>query len=349
MALLWPDLMLFALLFILFVCVMAFNRITQTHKVYLVFHFLMMLWPLGQFAVVLTEYPGIQLFFVNISFLAMGMLGPGWLIFVFFLTGRVNELTPRKILAYFAPSLLCIIAAAWNPQHLFMSPVGGSYIDRVYGPLFWVLVLVQFAYFFSALMSMFHALKTVKSLNQRRQLATALIGMFVLTGFGLLDLSRERSFGPVVLPIIPGLLALGILLSDVCFVVAISRFGMFDILSLAQKDIFQHMATGIVVVERTAKCWRLTAALPRSCRSTRATLLKWTSFWNLCRLMVKPMSFCTGTFTTRTRECKWNSRCKNTAAMSRFKSLPCSTTAERCSAGSLHFMTSRSCASWLTR
>jgi two-component system, cell cycle response regulator len=252
LGLLWPDFMLFALLFVLFVCVIAFNRITQTHKVYLAFHFIMMLWPLGQFAVAMTEYPGVQLFFINMSFLAMGMLGPGWLIFVFFLTGRVNELTPKKMAAYILPSLFCVISAVWNPQHLFMSPVGGNYIERVYGPLFWLLVLFQFAYFFITLMSMFHALKTVKALNQRKQLATALIGMFVLTGVGLLDLLVNVLLAQW-LPIIPGLLAMGILLSDVCFVIAISRFGVFDILSLAHRDIFQHMTTGIVVIDEYGK------------------------------------------------------------------------------------------------
>lgn len=79
----WTDFTLFIMLFILFVSVIAFNRITQTHKVYLAFHFVMMLWPLGQFAVKLTDFTDVQLFFINISFVAMGMLGPGWLLFVF--------------------------------------------------------------------------------------------------------------------------------------------------------------------------------------------------------------------------------------------------------------------------
>lgn len=248
----WPDFLLFILLFILFACVLAFNRITQTHKVYLAFHFIMMLWPLGQVAVLITDDPSYQMFFINMSFLAMGMLGPSWLIFVFFLTGKAAQLKPSRILAYISPSVLCIIGALWNPANLFMSPVGGSYLERVYGPLFWLLVLVQLGYFFTALMSMFHALKTVKSFNQREQLAMSLIGMFVLTGFGLLDLLINVLLADW-LPVIPGLLALGILLSDICFVIAIYRFGMFDILSLAQRDIFQHMTTGIVVIDENGK------------------------------------------------------------------------------------------------
>ncbi|RKP45819.1 diguanylate cyclase [Cohnella endophytica] len=248
----WTDFILFVLLFFLFISVIAFNRITQTHKVYLGFHFIMMLWPLGQFAIKMTDFPDVQLVFINMSFAAMGMLGPGWLIFVFFLTGRAAHLKLSRIIAYLVPAGVCVAVAMVNPDHLFMSPVGGSYLTRVYGPLFWLLVLIQFAYFFTALMNMFHALKTVISINQRKQLATALIGMFVLTGFGLLDVLLN-----VVLvnwlPVIPGLLALGILLSDVCFVIAIYRFGMFDILSMAQRDIFEHMTTGIIVLDENGK------------------------------------------------------------------------------------------------
>jgi two-component system, cell cycle response regulator len=248
----WTDFTLFILLFLLFVSVIAFNRITHTHKVYLAFHFIMMLWPLGQFAVKLTDFPYTQLFFINMSFFAMGMLGPGWLIFVFFLTGRAAQLKLGRTLLYILPAALCIAVAMWNPDHLFMAPVAGNYLDRVYGPLFWLLVLIQFAYCFNALMNMFQALKTVTSINQRKQLATALIGMFVLTGFGILDMMINVLLAHWM-PVIPGLLAFGILLSDLCFVVAIYRFGMFDILSMAQRDIFEHMTTGIIVVDENGK------------------------------------------------------------------------------------------------
>lgn len=264
----WTDFTLFVLLFILFVSVIAFNRITQTHKVYLAFHFIMMLWPLGQFAIKMTDFPDIQLILINMSFVAMGMLGPGWLIFVFFLTGRAAQLKAGRLLVYILPAALCVVGALWNPNELFMSPVSGSYLDRLYGPLFWMLVLIQFAYFFTALMNMFHSLKTVSSVNQRKQLATALIGMFVLTGFGLLDVLINVLLAQW-LPVIPGLLALGILLSDVCFVIAIYRFGMFDILSMAQRDIFHHMTTGIIVVDENGKVLEVNRAASPFVQSTK--------------------------------------------------------------------------------
>ncbi|MFD0673980.1 diguanylate cyclase [Cohnella sp. GCM10027633] len=252
MAFLRPDFILFVCLFVLFVCVIAFNRITHTHKVYLAFHFVMMLWPLGQFAVIMTDIPEYQLFFINMSFASMGLLGPGWLMFVFFLTGRSSTLNPGKTLLYLLPAFACIGLAMWNPEHIFMSPVSGSYLERVYGPVFWLLVLIQIAYFFTALMSMFQAMKTVISVNQRKQMAIALLGIFVLTGFGLLDILVNVLLQEW-LPVVPGLLALGILLSDMCFVISIYRFGMFDLLSMAQRDIFEHMTTGVIVIDENGK------------------------------------------------------------------------------------------------
>jgi two-component system, cell cycle response regulator len=262
LALLSPDLLLFVSLFILFVCVLTFNRITHTHKVYLAFHFIMMLWPFGQFAVGMTGYPEYQTAFVKLSFAALSLLGPGWLAFVFFLTGRAGQLNRRKAVLYMIPALICMALVMWNPSHLFMSPLDGGYFNREYGPLFWVLVITQFIYFFVALLIIFHALKTVQSLNQRKQLATTVIGIFVLTGFTVLDILINVLLVPW-LPIIPGLMSLGILLSDCCFVLAIYRFGTFDLLSMAQRDIFEHMTMGIIVVDENGKVLEMNrGALP---------------------------------------------------------------------------------------
>lgn len=252
MALFWPDMLLFVSLLILFVCVLAFNRITQTHKVYLAFHFVMMLWPFGQFMVNTTGYAHFQEAYIKLAFTALSLLGPGWLVFVFFLTGRAALLTASKTLLYLLPSLLCAAGVLWNPGNIFMTPQDGSYRHHDYGPFFWLLVVVEFLYFIIALLIMFHALKSVYSLNQRKQLAIAVIGIFVLTGFSVLDLLINVLLAPW-LPVIPGMMSLGILLSDCCFVVAIYRYGMFDILSMAQRDIFSHMTMGIIVVDENGK------------------------------------------------------------------------------------------------
>ncbi|CAM3968370.1 diguanylate cyclase [Cohnella lubricantis] len=252
MGLLWPDLLLFISLFILFACVIAFNRLTLTHKLYLAFHFLMMLWPLGQLAANITDYPHYQNFFIQLSFVAVGLIGPGWLCFVLFLTQRSSMLKPARLAAMLAPALVCIAGVIWNPNHLFFEMLAGDQPMRKYGPLFWVLSIVQYAYLFFTLIQMFHELKNDTSVHRRKQLATTLIGMFVLSGFSMLDLLVNVLLKDY-LPVVPGLMSLGILLSDICFILAIYRFGMFDILSMAQQDIFEHMTMGIVVVDDNGK------------------------------------------------------------------------------------------------
>jgi two-component system cell cycle response regulator len=262
LALVWPDLLLFVALFLLFVWVLAFNRITNTHKAYLAFHFIMMLWPFGQFAVSSTDFPVYQMAYVKLAFSAVSLLGPGWLVFVLFLTGRAAHLNRRKAVLYLIPALICTALVIWNPNHLFMSPIDGTYVNRSYGPLYWMLVITQFVYFFTSLLIMFQALKTVHSLNQRKQLATAVIGIFVLTGLSVTDMLINVVLAPW-LPVVPGLMSLGILLSDCCFVVAIYRFGAFDVLSMAQRDIFEHMTTGIIVVDENGKVLEMNrGALP---------------------------------------------------------------------------------------
>lgn len=252
LALYWPDLLLFVSLLMLFIYVLAVNRISLTHKVYFAFHFVMMMWPFGQFMISATGYPAFQLAFVKLSFSSISLVGLGWLFFVFFLTGKTHLIKGYRCLVYTLPALLCLVVVLWNPGQLFMSPVSGSYLTREYGPLFWFLVFVQFAYILAALLIMFHSLKTVVSIQQRKQLAIATVGIFVLTGFCALDLMANVLLAEW-LPVIPGPMSLGILFSVCCFVISINRYGMFDALRVAQRDIFSYMSMGIIVVDEQSR------------------------------------------------------------------------------------------------
>ncbi len=252
LALLWPDLLLFVVLFALFAWVLAFNRISQTHKVYLAFHFIMMMWPFGLFMTSATEHPEFQMAYIKLSFSAISLMGLGWLFFVLYLTGKSHLLKGIKVFLYSLPSLLCVAGVLWNPGFLFMSPIDGSYWTREYGSFFWLVVVIQFIYAISALLIMFQALKTVHSIHQRKQLAVAVIGIFILTGFSVIELLTNVLLADWM-PVIPGLLSTGILLSACCFVAAVYRHGMFDALSIAQRDIFSHMTMGIMVMDENAK------------------------------------------------------------------------------------------------
>jgi diguanylate cyclase (GGDEF) domain len=252
LGLLRPDLFIFLCLLFLLIIVVAISQITRTHKVYLAFHSIMMVWPLGQYVVSIAVRPDIQLIFLKLSFVSIGLIGPGWLFFVLFLTQRTSWLKSSRLAAVLLPSIISVAAVLWNPNGLFFTSEGDHLGDRQYGPMFWLLAFTQFGYLFVTLISMYYTMKNDSSSKRRKQMTTTLLGMFVLTGFAVLDVLVNVMLRDY-LPIVPGLMSIGILLSDFCFVVAISRYGMFDVLSTAQKDIIDHMSMGIIVVDDSNK------------------------------------------------------------------------------------------------
>jgi diguanylate cyclase (GGDEF)-like protein len=252
LALFWPDLLLFVSLLILLIYVLAVNRISSTHKIYLAFHFAMMLWPFGQFMIAATGYPEFQLAFAKLSFSAISLIGAGWLFFVLFLTGKTRLLRGGRALLYLLPALLCVICVLWNPGNLFMSPVGGSYLFREYGPLFWLMVFIQYSYVVFAMMIMLQSLRKALPNHKRKQLAIAAFGVVVLAAFCAADLMMNVVLNNW-LPIIPGPMSVGILLSVGCFVFSIHRYGMFDALKVAQRDIFSYMSMGIMVMDEQSR------------------------------------------------------------------------------------------------
>ncbi|WP_275901466.1 diguanylate cyclase [Cohnella algarum] len=251
MGLLRPDFVLFVCLFAMLAGVIAFNRITRTHKAYLAFQFVLMLWPFGQFSAKTTELLEFKLFYLKLSFAAIGLLGPGWLFFVLVLTQLSAQLNARKAVLYLIPAAVTVAAMIWNPGNEFLNLAPNS--DEVrYGYLFWMLVLVQLCYLSITLILMFHAFRQVRSVHQRKQLGLALIGMFVMSGFTVMDLLVNVLLNKW-LPVVPGLTSAGILLSCCCFTVAVYRYGLSDTLSLAQRDIIEHMPIGILIVDEHGK------------------------------------------------------------------------------------------------
>ncbi|WP_434748731.1 diguanylate cyclase [Paenibacillus amylolyticus] len=247
--LVWYDLSLFVLLFGVGVYVFATVRITNLHKVYFLFHGLMMMWPFCQFASTLTDDPGLQLFYVLLSFVAVSLLGSGWLLLTLFITGYAERLSQRRLLLLFVPAVIGAIGVVANPWHDFVTPLEGGYIERAYGPWFWVVMFILVSYFVSSLVIMFRAVFSPKTPAMiQKQVKITLWGIFVLAMFATLDailnvlLSRW-------LPIIPGLTSLGIFLSDLFFVYVIKRYNVFNLVSIAHEDVINTIPYGIMVLD----------------------------------------------------------------------------------------------------
>lgn len=256
----WIDLILFFLLFALFVYVFATVTITNLHKVYLVFHFAMMLWPFCQFAIKTTGNPMFQLFYVKVAFIDSTILATGWLLFTIFLTGRSNVLQKKISLALFLISAILSLGVIANPNDWFVLPVDGGYIQRIYGPIFWLIVTTIIVYIIISLYFIYLALVSDNASRIKRQVLQVLRGIIVMTSFILLDI-----FFNVVLdrylPVIPGLTSLGIFLSAIFFVISIHRDKVLDIVTIAHQDIIDTIAYGILVLDENETVIEINQAL----------------------------------------------------------------------------------------
>lgn len=259
----WYDLFLFLLLFGLFAYVFATVRITNLRKVYFLFHFFMMLWPLCQFATDITRDSQMQLFYVTMSFVALSMLGSGWLLLTVFLTDNPDQFG-NKILSLLAvPAVVASAGVMINPHHWFVRPLEGGYVHRDYGPWFWVMIVVLLSYFFASLAFLFRALRSSKTLLAiKKQVKITLWGIFVLAALALSDLLFNVILREWLhLPIIPGLTSVGIFLSALFFVYVIKRYNVFDLVSIAHEDVINTIPYGILVLDENESIIEVNKAL----------------------------------------------------------------------------------------
>ncbi|OKP99599.1 hypothetical protein A3849_03605 [Paenibacillus sp. P46E] len=244
----WIDLILFFILFALFVYIFVTVNITKLHKVYLAFHFTMMIWPFCQFAIKTTDHPTYQLFYVKAAFVDSALLSTGWIFFTILLTGQTRLLHRKIILPLSIPVILTAAGIIINPHSWFVQPVNGGYIQRTYGPLFWLFIAVVFIQVTASLYVISAALVQDMTPRVRKQVMLVLKGLLSITLFILLDILLNVVLDPY-LPVIPGLTSLGILLSATFFVISINRDKVFDIVTIAHQDVMDTIGHGILVLD----------------------------------------------------------------------------------------------------
>ncbi|SFM37900.1 diguanylate cyclase (GGDEF) domain-containing protein [Paenibacillus sp. 1_12] len=254
------DLVLFFLLFALFIYVFISVQITNLHKVYFMFHFAMMLWPFCLFVIKATDNPQLQLLYIKAAFVDLSLLAIGWLVFTIFLTNRSMFLQRKKYFSLFVPAFLAIIAVVANPNGLFVSPVNHGFIVRTYGPVFWIVCMILISYVFISLYILYTALVSDIPFRVKKQVKLVLQGIFVFSVFALLDVLLNVVLAEW-LPVIPGLTSLGILLSDIFFVIAIYRDKVFDIVIIAHQDVIDTIGIGMLVLDENENVLEINRAL----------------------------------------------------------------------------------------
>lgn len=233
----------------IFFYVFVKNAITAQYKVYLLFHFFMMIWPIGQVGVHTTDRPHLQIFYITLSFVGLSMLGFGWMLFMKFLSlGAYYKPSRNVVLLLLAPSLLLSVAMIWNPANLFVAPVGGDFGERQYGPLFWCMILLLVASFLYSLRLVRDKARMQTHQAERARLKHAFVGIVVMAGFPMLDLLVNVLLDPW-LQVIPGITSLGILASDVCFLYALRKHRSLDLVKIAQQDVVDTLSVGIIVLD----------------------------------------------------------------------------------------------------
>lgn len=245
MGLLWPDLLSFSVLFLLLILAYARSRLTHAYKVYVAFHFVALFWPLGHFVSYAGHDESVRTYGLQLGVFALCFIGPGWLMLAQYLTQPGWRPSLRTVSAM-VPAFLCAALVWWNPRGTFAAPAESPGWD--YGYLFGVVAAVLFAYFAVALNRLFQALVRDANAHRRKQWIVPLVGMLLLAGLGGFDLVfNVISQGQT--PKVVGLTSLGLMLSVPCFMLAIRRVNDFDLLSLARKDVFEFIDTGILVLD----------------------------------------------------------------------------------------------------
>lgn len=245
----WIDIIVFFLLFALFIYIFVSVTITNLHKVYLAFHFSMMLWPFCQFVMKTTDNAQLQLFYVQFAFINMTLLALGWLLFTLFLTGHSKFLSRKISLSIYIPVILVTLGVIFNPKAMFfVQPVNGGYVQRAYGPLFWCIATIFVGYLIVSLSFMYLALKSEKASRIKKPVIQMRKGILVMSAFIFMDIFLNVLF-PLPLPVIPGSTSLGILISACFFVIAIRRYKVFDIVTIAHQDIIDTLTLGILVLD----------------------------------------------------------------------------------------------------
>lgn len=245
------DSYLFLFLLILYIYVLAVSNITTLHKAYLAFHSLMMIWPFCHFFMHIIPDQQFQWYFLNVAFAGLCFLGYGWFIFSLVLTKKIQKFKRTPLYLSAALSVLNAVLVTTNPWHfLFARPYNNGWTVRTYGPLFWVFVVSGLFYLIVSTTLMLRTAKLLSESNLKKQLSLCIRGILLLIFFSLLDILFNVVLYRSTQVIIPGLTSLGIAISAVCFVVTIRKYDLFRIINIAQREVIDSMATGMIVIDK---------------------------------------------------------------------------------------------------
>lgn len=244
----WIDFGLTLVILGLFIYVLLRSTVAILHKVYLLFHLVLLLWPVCQFLTTITDNPQIQLSYLKLSFASLSLLGGGALVLVLFLARQSYVISRSKLVWLCTPAAVVAVLVIINPGDWFVRAIDGSYLDRIYGPLFWVQVIGSLSYMGFAIG---HGMKLMKAglpRQEKLQLRFAVWGFSLISVFAVLDILCHVLLKGL-LPPVTNLTSTGIALSSILFVLAIAAYRNFDLVQFAQQNIMNSINLGVLVLD----------------------------------------------------------------------------------------------------
>lgn len=247
----WLDFSTFAVLLGLFLYLFSSSSVTVLHRIYLFLHIVFMLWPLFQFASQTTTLVSFRLFYLSASYIGLSLLGIGWFAFILFLTGQYYIIRKSRLLLLSIPALVSVIVVIWNPDGGFLD-INQS-VEPLkqlqHGSLYWVMIIQLVLYLSVSLVILLYKLgRKDDSIRQRKMVRTALNSVFVLSFFSITDFFVNVAYIDYFARYIP-LISVGMTVTAIYIVHAISRNKVFDIIQIVQKDVMNTMSMGIIVMD----------------------------------------------------------------------------------------------------
>jgi len=243
----WFELIVFIVILLLSVYVLSVNEIKHLRKVYVLFHIATLLWPFGQFSINMTDNLTYQWAYLNVSFIGVVLLSYLWLVISFLFTQDSNGM--RKVYMRLAalPPLVIVSGITLNPVFgWFVQPRGDSYVFREYGPMFWALVCMAGLYLLIGCLLLLLTLQE-RDGAMRKQSLLLITGQVLLVVCCCADVVLNVGVS-VGRNISPGLTSAGILASYLCFAIAVQRYSVYKVISIAHDTAIDSMESGFVVL-----------------------------------------------------------------------------------------------------
>jgi len=221
------DFYVFVILVALFMYVLVVNDISVLYKAYLVFHYLLGMWPFSNFLINVVQDRELQWLFLSAAFVSLCFLGFGWHVFALVLTGKIKNVKKTRLFLWAVPAVFCSLLVITNPWHfLFAQPSLNGWATRTYGPFFGLFVFSIIIYFIVGGALMIYELATVSEKNKKKQLLLCIWGVLSFLALSIADMLLN-AFIPPENVVVPGLTSSGLIILAICFVVAIQKYDLF--------------------------------------------------------------------------------------------------------------------------